>query len=107
MASREFQAPLNSIPPGFANPEDTLDVVRAKVDASSDPIPLPGTDVEHSSIGDIPIARVVRPGADDSRTLVFFHSGAFVHGSARSSVGVASLLSISLKSRVVVERDAL
>ncbi|MBM9506306.1 alpha/beta hydrolase [Actinacidiphila acididurans] len=77
-------------------------VQRAAMEAALTAAPLPpDVTVTEGTLGGIPVVQVDVDGVDTSRTLLHFHGGVYVLGSARSSVGLAAGLGRHAGVRVI------
>lgn len=61
-----------------------------------------GIQVEETLLGTVPARRVIPHNAVKGRTLVYFHGGAYLFGSAEGYVALAGRLGLALRSAVVV-----
>lgn len=61
-----------------------------------------GIEVEETLLGEIPAHRVTPHNAVNGRTLVYFHGGAYLFGSAEGYVALAGRLGLAMRSEVVI-----
>jgi acetyl esterase/lipase len=103
MASREFEALMESLKPGLAVPDDPLGVVREKMAKAHAAPVAPGARVERVAIGDLDAAWISAPGHEEAtRVLLHVKGGAFVSCGVDDYRNYAFSLSKAVAARVLV-----
>jgi monoterpene epsilon-lactone hydrolase len=96
---RATQYIIDLVPPG----EPTLDEFRQVFSNMCEEFAIPdGTTIEEVDAGGVPALWVTAPGAGADRTIIHFHSGGYVMGTARDYREFAARLSAASGARVLV-----